>query len=47
MEQSIFDTYKRLKSQGLSGKEAIEYLESKLGQLPEHIKEMLRNGRAQ
>jgi len=44
MEQSIFDTYKRLRGQGLTDTEAIEYLESKLGQLPEHIKEMLKNG---
>jgi len=44
MEQSIFDTYKRLRRQGLIDKEAIAWLEERLGVvIPEHIKEMLRN----
>jgi len=40
--QSIFDSYKAELIKGKTDTEAIEYLESKLGQLPEHIKELLR-----
>lgn len=44
MERDIFDSYKRLRLKGLSEREAVEYLESKLRvKLPEHIKDMIRS----